>query len=385
MSVTVKDALNLPSYRDCYLIAGKEGIHNIILYTDSMEVPDIKPWLRANLFMITTGYSLSHSPGGLKQLILDLHNAGSAGLAIKTKFTGEISEDILAAADQLKLPLIQVPDDAPTSALFMPLLNLIYNEQDIQLQSNYFFIDLMNGTISTEAEAKLRVQPMKWPKPPLQLILFHIKNNQQSYSYNEEILKKSFQNLSAELEKYILLPNNDNMILIIPGGYKDSFLQAGCENICTYIRSQFGLSVCAGISDPVLQYIDLYRAFSDALDAVRTGLVEHPDKLCFFIRDLRLEQALLDLKGNQKLKSCFEETFSVLKNYDIRHSGSLMETLKALTKAGGSKAQAAEKLFLHRNTLIYRIKKIEELTGMDLTDHDTISRLSFLFRIEPYL
>ena len=76
MSVTVKDALNLPSYRDCRLIAGEEGIHNIILYTDSMEVPDIKDWLRPNLFMITTGYSLSHSPGGLKQLIFDLHNAG---------------------------------------------------------------------------------------------------------------------------------------------------------------------------------------------------------------------------------------------------------------------------------------------------------------------
>lgn len=385
MSVTVKDALNLPSYRDCQLIAGKEGIHNMILYTDSMEVPDIKPWLRANLFMITTGYSLGHAPGGLKQLILDLHNAGSAGLAIKTKFTGEISEDILVMADDLKIPLIRVPDDVPASALFMPLMNLIYNEQNIQLQSSYFFIDLMNGTISTEAEAKLRVQPMKWPKPPLQLILFHIKNNQQSYSYNEEILKKSLRNLSAELEKYVLLPNNDNMILIIPGGYKDSFLQAGCENICTYIRSQFGLSACAGISDPVIQYIDLYRAFSDALDAVRTGLIEQPDKRCFFIRDLRLEQALLDLKGNRKLKRCFEEAFSVLKNYDARHSSSLMETLKALTKAGGSKAQAAEKLFLHRNTLIYRIKKIEELTGMNLTDYNTISRLSFLFRIEPYL
>ena len=115
------------------------------------------------------------------------------------------------------------------------------------------------------------------------------------------------------------------------------------------------------------------------------AMQKQPDKLCFFIRDLRLEQALLDLKGNQKLKSCFEETFSILKNYDASHSASLMDTLKALTKAGGSKAQAADKLFLHRNTLIYRIKKIEELTGMDLTDHDTISRLTFLFIIEPYL
>lgn len=385
MSVTVKDALNLPAYRDCRLIAGEKGLHNIILYTDSMEVPDIRAWLKPNLFMITTGYSLKHSSGGLKQLISDLHSAGCAGLAIKTKFTGEISEEVLAAADSLKLPLIQVPDDMPASALFMPLMNLIYNEQNIQLQSNYFFIDLMNGTIATESEAKLRVQPMKWPSPPLQLILFHIRNNQHSYSYNEEILKKSLRNLSVELEKYILLPNNDNMILIVPGGFKDTFLQNCCERICTYICSSFDLSVCAGISEPVIQYIDLYTAFSDAMDAVRTGLIEQPDKLCFFIRDLRLEQALLELKGNRRLRNCFEETFSILKNYDIRHSSSLMETLKALTKAGGSKAQAADKLFLHRNTLIYRIKKIEELTGMNLTDHDTLSRLSFLFRIEPYL
>lgn len=385
MSVTVKDALNLPSYQDCSLVAGREGIHNIILYTDSMEVPDIRPWLRPNLFMITTGYSLCHSPGGLKQLITDLHNAGSAGLAIKTKFTGEISDDICETADRLKLPLIQVPDDVPASALFMPLMNLVYSDQDIQLQSNYFFIDLMNGAISQEAEAELRVQPMKWPKTPLQLVLFHIKNNQQSYSYNEEIMKKSLQNLSSKLEKYILLPNNDNMIMIIPGGCSDAFLRTMCESICAYIRKHFSLFTCAGISDPVTRYIDLHQAFSDALDAIKTGLIEQPDKLCFFISELRLEQALLDLKDNQKLKKCFDETFSVLQSYDTRSSGSLMETLKALTASGGSKAEAAGRLFLHRNTLIYRIKKIEELTGMDLADHDTISRLSFLFRIQPYL
>ena len=36
MAVTVKDALRLPSYQDCRLIAGEEGLHNVILYTDSM-------------------------------------------------------------------------------------------------------------------------------------------------------------------------------------------------------------------------------------------------------------------------------------------------------------------------------------------------------------
>ena len=62
-----------------------------------------------------------------------------------------------------------------------------------------------------------------------------------------------------------------------------------------------------------------------------------------------------------------------------------METLSVLTASLGSKVNTADRLFLHRNTLIYRINKIEELTGMDLTDSNTISRLSFLFKIQPFL
>ena len=89
MSVTVKDVLELPAYKDCRLIAGSRGIYNIVLYADGMEVPDIKPWLRPHLLMITTGYSIRNFPNAVTQLILDLHHAGSAALAIKTKFVGE--------------------------------------------------------------------------------------------------------------------------------------------------------------------------------------------------------------------------------------------------------------------------------------------------------
>jgi len=167
MSVTIKDVLELPAYKDCRLIAGSSGIYNIVLYADSMEVPDIKPWLRPHLFMITTGYSIRNLPNAVMQLVLDLHHAGCAALAIKTKFIGEISADVIMAAEELGFPIIVVPDWVPASDLFVPLMNLIYSEQDTQLQSNYFFIDLMNGAIRTEEEAKLRIQPIRWPQASL--------------------------------------------------------------------------------------------------------------------------------------------------------------------------------------------------------------------------
>jgi sugar diacid utilization regulator len=46
---------------------------------------------------------------------------------------------------------------------------------------------------------------------------------------------------------------------------------------------------------------------------------------------------------------------------------------------------AAEQLFIHRNTLNYRIKKIEELTGLGLDNHNVVQCLMDSFRIETLL
>ena len=46
----------------------------------------------------------------------------------------------------------------------------------------------------------------------------------------------------------------------------------------------------------------------------------------------------------------------------------LLDTLRALLRHDGSPTHAAEELYCHRNTVIYRMKQIEQLTGRHLTD-----------------
>lgn len=383
MSVTVRDALQLDSYKGCRLIAGEKGLHNIILYTDSMEVPDIKPWLRPNLLMITTGYSIGKSQETLQKLVLDLHAAGSAGLAIKTKFIGDIGSDIIASANRLNLPIIVIPDDMPTSALYVPLMNLVYSDQNIKLQSHYFLIDIMNGDIHSEEEARLRTQAMQWPALPLRLLLFHVSD--QRSSGNEEILRECLRRSSPAPEKYVLLSNNEHLILIISDFPSVLQINTFCRKLCSQIRTLSGLPARCGISDPIFVYTALSDGFKDALDAIKIGKIEQSDDAVFFIRDFRLEQGLLKIKGDPQFKKCAADMFTNLKEYDQKHNTNLLSTLKVLTSALGSKVLAAESLFIHRNTMAYRIKKIEELTGLDLSDNNTILHLSFLFKIEPYL
>ena len=61
-----------------------------------------------------------------------------------------------------------------------------------------------------------------------------------------------------------------------------------------------------------------------------------------------------------------------------------MRTLAALLRHDGSAKHAAEELFCHRNTVIYRAKQIEQLTGRTLTDpRDKLMLELALMTVEP--
>ena len=54
--------------------------------------------------------------------------------------------------------------------------------------------------------------------------------------------------------------------------------------------------------------------------------------------------------------------------YDRKNKTELLDTLRVYLESGSNAAEAAKKLFIHRNTLYQRMKKIEEIIQVDLKD-----------------
>jgi DNA-binding PucR family transcriptional regulator len=65
----------------------------------------------------------------------------------------------------------------------------------------------------------------------------------------------------------------------------------------------------------------------------------------------------------------FRELVGRVEAYDRKHSSDLIRTLKVFFAANGNASEAADRLYLHRNSLPYRLERIQELTGLDLKDH----------------
>ncbi len=80
------------------------------------------------------------------------------------------------------------------------------------------------------------------------------------------------------------------------------------------------------------------------------------------------ERLLRELARGEALEG-FRALIEPLQKHDRTRRSDLVWTLKTYFAAGANASEAADRLFLHRNSMIYRLERIQKLTGLDLKDH----------------
>ncbi len=151
-------------------------------------------------------------------------------------------------------------------------------------------------------------------------------------------------------------------------------------------RTPTGL-VGAGISRPANGLSGLREAYREAKDAVSIANELGDREHTTFYGDLKLFQLLLALKERNldHLRRFHQETLGKLVEHDERKQADLIRTLNGFFEANGNLAKAAADLDVHRNTLVYRLERIAELTEMNLDDPDNRLILHLALKIQRVL
>jgi purine catabolism regulator len=110
----------------------------------------------------------------------------------------------------------------------------------------------------------------------------------------------------------------------------------------------------------------LRRSYEEAQEAADIGRRLNPGArvMCFW--ELGLMDWLYQLSPEALEGNPFLAIVETLAEHDQRTKGDLVRTLEAYLDSGGALAEAAEHLTVHRNTLLYRISRIEEIADVDL-------------------
>jgi DNA-binding PucR family transcriptional regulator len=78
----------------------------------------------------------------------------------------------------------------------------------------------------------------------------------------------------------------------------------------------------------------------------------------------------------QELQRFYSETVEPLVAYDSQYETDLVGTLEAFLEADGNVAGTAQRMFTHRHTIYYRLERVRELSGHDVSSSDGREKLS---------
>jgi len=131
------------------------------------------------------------------------------------------------------------------------------------------------------------------------------------------------------------------------------------------------------VAKDVQQISQSYREAQQALEIGRRLFGE--GKMHYFAR-LGIYRLLFHLYGHQELSDFYLETLGPLSVSDSRSNNALIETLECFFNCNGNLSETARTMHLHRNSLLYRLGRIEELLGRSLEDPEL--RLSLLIALK---
>lgn len=167
------------------------------------------------------------------------------------------------------------------------------------------------------------------------------------------------------------------VVALIPAATEDAVARAAQAAFTELDGVLPGHAVSVGHGRPTEGPVDLPRAVQEALLACNVGEGD-PESAVLGFEETGAYRLLLSAMSENpdELRRFYAETIEPLAAYDAQYETDLVGTVTAYLDADGSVAAAAQRLFTHRHTVRYRLERVRELCGLDVTSSDGRERLS---------
>jgi len=140
------------------------------------------------------------------------------------------------------------------------------------------------------------------------------------------------------------------------------------------------ISLAIGIGKHYPSLLDLSRSFQEAKLAIELGKIIYDKQHITHFEDLGIIRLLASIDFLQ-LDEYYREYLGEIMVYDSQNESNLLETLLLYFKYNGDINTVAQKMYIHPNSLRYRLKKIEELSHVDLRNYEDMLNLFIACKI----
>ena len=192
----------------------------------------------------------------------------------------------------------------------------------------------------------------------------------------KETMHRAIRNIFFEQEDLLYEYDTGETVLLTAGKHSDASqrrrqIEKAAARLYAKLREQCKVSALIGVSEECGDYTGIPLALRQGRMAAEIGAKTENGEGLYFYSQMRLGRIVASF--SPEIRPILQR--DILSKLLENHADSLLETLFTYFEMNGNVSQTAEKLFIHRNTLQYRFRKIKEITGFDIYHIDDLVQL----------
>ena len=294
---------------------------------------------------------------------------------------------------------LSILESAATTIALEVLQELSIKEVEIRYRSE-FFEDLISFDVKRKKKSLERAHFFSLNPNDfyiIEVMSFKFKLHGESKEENYlDFVQDNVNKIVSTIEDILLffdikglVASKMNGVQILLGFENESIFKSKLEKFNEKLENTFekkfeNMDFNIGVGRLYKGLNNVNKSFSDALKSIRTGKILSDKRIVTF-DELGIFKILCQDYLRQELEDFYNTTLKPLTDYDSKKSTELVKTLGAYFQFNGNLKKMSENLFTHYNTVLYRINRIKEITGMNLDDSNDRLNLEIALKIKELL
>lgn len=378
MAICCRDLFQLKNFSKAKLLAGKKGLNREISWPYVRTTESISQWLYGEELIFVIYTDLRTDDDSFLLLIEECIDKKLSGIVvlIDEKDIESIPKNVIDKANEEDFPIIVMPWNIKLIDITQEILFKLEQKQEEKknakrfLESIIFSQDHLQEDIHALAEFyNIKLRPFHY------VCIFKIKTPSNASYDLEQINKHIIHSLEEAIntENQTLIPMeyaNNLMFLIFTNDYNEGEKSVeAVEAVFNLVNSRYA-EVENSLSFSRIRELnsDIKISYKEAFKALSMIDIYNRDSKIIKYKELGIIRWLVELSDIKEIQRYCYENLGPILEYDKKHGMDLMGTLKCYFQNNRHLLKTSQELFIHRNTLLYRLSTIKELLKIDLDD-----------------
>lgn len=378
MSLCCRDLLHLENFSRAKLLAGEMGLYREISRPYVRMTESIAPWIYGGELIFVTYIDIKKDDNSFMLLIEECISKKLAGIVIliDDKHMDSIPNKVIEKANKEDFPVFLMPWDIKLIDITQEIL--FKSEQNHQEKKNAK--KFLESILFSQEQVKEDIEALS-EFYNIKLRDFHYicifkMQKQGNDPYDLEQLSGNIIHLMKEAlntQNKTLIPieySDSLMFLIFSDNYEvgEKSLEA-VESVFNLITSRYEeVEITLSFSRIREEKSHIKISYKEALRALSMINICHSHSKIIKYKELGIIRWLMEVGDIKEIEQYCYDNLGPIIEHDKNHGMNLIGTLKCYFQNNKNLSKTSKALFIHRNTLIYRLSTIKDILKIDLDD-----------------